>query len=455
MKFIKSKYLIISIVVLMIVAFIGCGGTDNSQEQDINNTQGETILQSENNGEFTESEIHFIDTGNSDSILIKQGEKAVLIDGAENDDENLIVNYLKNNGVSTLSYIIATHPHADHIGALDSVINNTKVESLLVANGSAETKTYTDFINAAADKKLNPSVPLDGAKFELANNSYIQIYNTNGGSDANEQSLVTLYVNGNDKFLFMGDGGVETEREIVSMLPDVDVLKIGHHGSKGSTEESFLDKVNPEYAVITVGKDNKYGHPHQATMEKLKSKDIIVYRTDENGTIVFDSNGNGVSTSSSKGSYAYRDGKSTTTDTAENENKESNANSNTQNNSEGTNSNQGNNNLGSSSSQGSTSDGGSNTSGSQGSTSSGGSNSGSNQGSTNGGGSNSSSGQGSSDNGGSGSNGNQGSGEIVYWTPNGKSYHSTKNCPTLSRSTTILSGTLSESGKTDPCDKCH
>ena len=129
------------------------------------------------------------------------------------------------------------------------------------------------------------------------------LFNSNGGSDANEQSLVTLYVNGNDKLLFMGDAGEETEHEILNKLEDVDLVKIGHHGSRTSTSTELLNKVNPEFAVITVGKENSYGHPHIETMEKLKSKNLKLHRTDQCGTIVFTSTGNGLKTKCKEANY--------------------------------------------------------------------------------------------------------------------------------------------------------
>ncbi|MFR5266141.1 ComEC/Rec2 family competence protein [Clostridium sp.] len=268
--------------------------------ENINNNVNHNAIS--HNNTTSKSSIHFIDTGNSDAILIT-GEKNVLIDGADNDDEGSLVSYLNKQGIKTLDYIIATHPDADHIGALDAVIKNIDVKNLLVANGSKDTKTYKDFINAAADKKLSPSIPIDGKKFELGNNSYMMLFNSNGGSDANEQSLVTLYVNGNDKLLFMGDAGEETEHEILNKLEDVDLVKIGHHGSRTSTSTELLNKVNPEFAVITVGKENSYGHPHIETMEKLKSKNLKLHRTDQCGTIVFTSTGNGLKTKCKEANY--------------------------------------------------------------------------------------------------------------------------------------------------------
>ncbi|MGL4451240.1 MAG: ComEC/Rec2 family competence protein [Sarcina sp.] len=257
---------------------------------------------------FKDSEVHFINTGNSDAILIK-GEKTVLIDGGDNDDESSLVTYLKKNDVKKIDYLIATHNHADHIGALDSVVDNIEVNQVLVSNGDGDTKTYKDFITSLSNKKLKPSVPLANAKFDLGNGAYMQVFNTNGGFDTNEESLVTLYINGEDKFLFTGDAEESTENEILSLIPDVDVLKVGHHGSKSSTAQNFLDKVNPEYAVITVGSDNKYNHPHKVVMDRLEDANLDVHRTDECGDIIFKSTGNGVKTDCKEGTYSYRDGK--------------------------------------------------------------------------------------------------------------------------------------------------
>ena len=334
-----------------------------------------------------EAEIHFIDTGNSDAILIIADKEAMLIDGGDNDDEGLVVNYLKNQGVTELKYVIATHPHADHIGGLDAVIKAYKIDKLLVANGDADTKTYRDFINAAMDKGLSPSVPLEDSKFPLGN-SYFKVMNTNGGGDTNNQSLVVEYVNGEDRMLFMGDAEKEVEEEIVSKLSKVDVLKVGHHGSSTSTAEAFLKKVDPTYAVILCGIDNKYCHPHRETMAKLQG--IEVHRSDECGDIIFKSTGNGVVTSCNVGSYIPGSDKELNTTNSSNTSSNADASYEADANTE----------LEKKEPV-------------------------------------------------------VGSTEVVYWTPNGKSYHTTESCSTLSRSKTILSGTISESGKFDPCDKCH
>lgn len=254
----------------------------------------------------TKAKVHFINTGNSDAILIVQGDKSVLIDGGDNNDETLVTNYIKKQGIKKLTYVISTHPDADHCGGLDAVLEKIGTENLFIANGDADTKTYRDFVNAAMNNKYQPSVPLEGAKYNLSANSYIQIFNSNGGSSNNEASLVTLFVNGNDKMLFMGDAGSETENELMSKFVDVDLVKIGHHGSKSSTSQKFLNKINPEYAVILTG-SNSYGHPTSTVLNRIKSADIELHRTDECGTIVFSSSGKGVSTSCSKASFTPGD----------------------------------------------------------------------------------------------------------------------------------------------------
>lgn len=364
------------------------------------NSSSETISDSTHAPESeplleSSAEIHFIDTGNSDSILIKEGTKAILIDGADNDDEKSLVDYIKAQGITELEYVIATHPHADHIGALDSVIQNFPINYLFVANGDAETQTYKDFIQAAMDKNLTPSVPLEDKKFMLEE-SYFEVFNTNGGKDANEQSLVVLYTNGQDKLLLTGDAEQGTEAEILPKMPKVDILKVGHHGSHSSTTDAFLERVAPEYAIITVGTNNKYGHPHIETVDKLKKANIEVHRTDECSDIIFYSTGKGVHTECAPGSYNRG---TTSSDTS------------------------------SSSPTAEVSKPKKPTPSTQAVPAEASGNAASHLAGP--------------------------STKIVYWTPSGKSYHTTQDCSTLSRSKTILSGTLAESGKSDPCNQCY
>ena len=157
-------------------------------------------------------------------------------------DAGIVLAQGKKQGISELEYVFATHPHADHIGGLDRVAKEIKINNLYISNGEAETKSYRDFINEAANKGLYPSVPLLGSKFDLAGSTFevLSVANTN---DPNNNSIVPLYTNGNDKILLMGDAEKEIEQKL--NIRDVDLLKVGHHGSHSSSSKPFIDKINP------------------------------------------------------------------------------------------------------------------------------------------------------------------------------------------------------------------
>ena len=241
------------------------------------------------------TDVHFISTGNSDSILICDNGKFALIDGADNDDEQYLVNYLNNRGVKELEYLILTHPDADHCGGLDAIVKNFNIKQVFVGNGDADTKTYQDFYSACINKQLQPSVPLLDTTFKLGNGLFQFFNQTSNRDNANDNSLVALYTIGSNKFLFMGDSGKEVEADLpLNKIGKVDVLKVGHHGSKSSSSDSFIKAVSPKNAVICCGTDNKYGHPHQETLNTLSKYGVTVYRTDT-GTVVASSDGNNIS----------------------------------------------------------------------------------------------------------------------------------------------------------------
>ncbi|MGL4914388.1 MAG: ComEC/Rec2 family competence protein, partial [Romboutsia sp.] len=294
---------------------IGCQSTDNtkyennkvneeiSDSKGNNNSNDEKDAENQNNVSIMDSsdaQIHFINTGNSDATLIIKDGKAALIDAGDNDDEKLVVNYIKKQGINELEYVFATHLHADHIGGLDAVTDEIKIKNLYVSNGDSETKTYRDFIKAASNKGLKPSVPLLNSEFKLGS-SVFKVLSVANTDDPNNNSIVLLYTNGNDKILLMGDAEAQIEKNINP--GKVDLLKVGHHGSHSSSTSSFIEKINPKYASILVGKDNKYGHPHKETMQLLEKKDIEVHRSDECGDIIFTSTGNGLNINCKKGSY--------------------------------------------------------------------------------------------------------------------------------------------------------
>ena len=269
---------------------------DSAQQAEEEPIEVEEVVQS-----VDEGKIHFINTGNSDAILIENQGYFAMIDTGDTDDDVKVKSYLQKQGVKRLEYLVLTHYHADHIGGADTLLSDFEVGTTLVPNGDANTQVYRDYINALSNKGLKPSVPLEGAKFELGS-ATLTVYNTAGGNrNENNNSLVVVYENGEDRALFTGDAEAEVENQL--SIGDIELLKVGHHGSKTSSSPSFINQIQPEYAVILTGQPNQYGHPHQETLSLFESKGIPVYRTDEQGDIVFTSTGHGFETELSPGSY--------------------------------------------------------------------------------------------------------------------------------------------------------
>ncbi len=263
-------------------------------------------------------QIHFIDVGQADSILIKQDNNYMLIDGGNNEDGDMLVKYLKEQGVEKLDYIIATHPHEDHIGGLDDVLNEFDTDLVLMPDKITTTKTFEDFLLAIKNRQDTKNkngenvtlkkVPKLEEKYNLGNASFV-IYAPNSSSydELNNYSIVIKLSFGNNTFLFTGDAEKLSEKEMLDKNYDLkaDVLKIGHHGSSTSTSDEFLEAVSPKYAVLSVGEDNLYNLPKKTVMDKFKNNNIPVYRTDEQGTIILNSDGTNITFNKEAGTYSY------------------------------------------------------------------------------------------------------------------------------------------------------
>jgi competence protein ComEC len=251
-------------------------------------------------------EVHFINVGQADSILIKQGSKYMLIDAGNNGDGKLVKNYLLQEGIKNLEYVIGTHPHEDHIGGLDYIINDFKIGKIYLPKATSTTKTFQDVVMAMKNKGMKATVPKPGETFNLGS-AKLTILAPNGSEykDLNNYSIVIRLEFGANSFLFTGDAEEVSEKEILAkgFKVKADLLKVGHHGSRSSTTPEFLAKVNPKYAVVSCEIGNDYGHPHKETMDKLKNKNIPLYRTDELGTIIATSDGKTIKFNTKPGSY--------------------------------------------------------------------------------------------------------------------------------------------------------
>ena len=244
-------------------------------------------------------EVHFIDVGQADSILIKKGMDFMLIDGGNNADGELVVDYLKEQNVDKLKYVIGTHPHEDHIGGLDNVIDNFDVEKVIMPNAIATTRTFEDLLDSISNKELKITKPKVGDKYSLNGATFtILAPNQEKYDDLNNYSVVVKLTYGENSFLFTGDAEKLSESEMLKAnkpLLKSDVLKVGHHGSATSTSKDFFEAVNPKFAVICVGEGNDYNHPHKKVVDRLTDKGIKIYRTDFNGTIILISDGKNIS----------------------------------------------------------------------------------------------------------------------------------------------------------------
>ena len=236
----------------------------------------------------------FIDVGQADCTLIENDGKYALIDAGNNEDGPLLVKYFESLGIKEFEYVFATHAHEDHIGGMDDIINNFKIKNFYMPDAITTTKTFEDVLTALENNKVTFKTPTTGETLELqaeVPTTFTVLSVNSDESNLNDTSIVLKLKYNTTSFLFMGDASSKIENTILDKSIQSDVLKVGHHGSKTSTSNRFLEKVNPKYAVISVGKDNSYSHPNTETLNRLAKKDVKVYRTDELGTIIAKSNG--------------------------------------------------------------------------------------------------------------------------------------------------------------------
>lgn len=281
---------ILFLLILLALGLTGCGSTELPEQS--NRSQSQNI--------YTGTlRVHFLDVGQGDCILVQlPNGRNMLVDAGKNDSAGTINSYLKACGIARLDYLVGTHPHEDHIGSLDTIVQNLPVGEILLPQVTTNTRTYRDLLEEVAGKGLHVTVAKAGVNILEEDGLSVKVLAPLGSSydDLNNYSAVVKITYGEVSFLLEGDAQVESEKEMLKSGADLraDVLKVGHHGSNTSTSSAFLGTVKPKYAVISVGAGNDYHHPHPTTVTKLKKAGAEVFRTDEKGTIVFTTDGKGL-----------------------------------------------------------------------------------------------------------------------------------------------------------------
>ncbi len=242
-------------------------------------------------------EVHFLDVGQGDATLITCDGHAMLIDAGDDTKGTAIQNYLKKQKIKSLDYLILTHPDADHIGGAPVIITKFEIAKVFVSNFEKDNSTYRKLIQALDDNNLKSSTPAVKSKYSLGTAEFTILAPNDTYETPNDSSIALLMKNGKNSFLFTGDAEATAEMDILANGIDIsaDVYKVGHHGSRSSTSQRFFKAVKPDYAVISCGEGNSYGHPHAETLNTLRTNGVAVYRTDEDGTIIATSDGKTIS----------------------------------------------------------------------------------------------------------------------------------------------------------------
>ncbi|WP_426349538.1 ComEC/Rec2 family competence protein [Alloiococcus sp. CFN-8] len=270
-----KKVLLAFIILILMVSSIGCIKNHYNKLYPLN--------------------ISFIDVGQGDSILIQYKNKNILIDSGPDYSEKHLIKYLKDKRIKKLDMVIATHPHADHIGGMDGIIKSFKIKSFQAPKVLSSDESFVNMVKALRDKNISINTIKKGKSIALDKEAQINFLSPSEASydNINNYSAVALLTYKNTTYLFTGDAEEAIENELISDYPKlkVDLIKLGHHGSKTSSTDSFLRALAPKITVISCGLGNDYNHPSPIILDRLRKLNIKVLRTDTMGTITIISNG--------------------------------------------------------------------------------------------------------------------------------------------------------------------
>ena len=257
-------------------------------------------LKNTTTGAIGTMKVHYIDVGQGDATLVQVNGKNLLIDAGPNKSADSLVEYIKGIGVTTIDHVIATHPHEDHIGGMDEIFDAFEVKNFYSPKVEHTTKTFEKMINAVTNEglKITTIKAGDGSKIDLGDGTKVEIFSPvdDKYNELNDYSPIMKITFGENSFLFTGDAEKLVEKQVIANGEniDADVLKVGHHGSTTSSSEDFIKEVSPDIAVIPVGEGNDYGHPHKKILELLEKNNINLLRTDFEGTIILESDGENI-----------------------------------------------------------------------------------------------------------------------------------------------------------------
>ena len=241
--------------------------------------------------------VHFLDVGQGLSILVQSEGQNLLYDGGPRSASSYVVSYLQEQNVSEINYMISSHYDEDHVSGLIGCLNAFQVDHVIGADYIHDSSLYDSFMESVSAQGLEVEHPCVGTEYEFGSGEFTVLSPKEISKDSNANSVAIKLTNGENSFIFTGDADYHSEADMAASGIDLDcdVLSVGHHGSATATSWDFLQAAVPEFAVISCGAGNIYGHPDADTMEKLSDMDIRIYRTDKQGTIVASSDGNNIS----------------------------------------------------------------------------------------------------------------------------------------------------------------
>ncbi len=245
---------------------------------------------------------HFIDVGQGDSTLIVCDGEAMLVDGGTGEAEDDLISYLKNCGITSLKYVVATHPHEDHIGGLDVVFEEFAVNDIIMPSATATSAAFERLLTGIENEGIEITVPEVGDTYTLGGASFTILSPSEEYEDLNDSSIVFKMTYKDKSLLFTGDVGSTPINKMLDNNVDLsaDIYKVAHHGSAKNNPEDFIEAIAPDYSVISCAIDNSYGHPHDETIERLTAIVTNIYRTDTMGSVVFSINDEGIGVKTEK-----------------------------------------------------------------------------------------------------------------------------------------------------------